>query len=226
MAQVISLGYNPGNTILAKVSSSNVKGESLLSSESVLSIVAMQIPQVGVSSLTSISTSTYAQLSWNSISSPEDYGYSPITSYKISTWNATSSQFENEVSTQSTTYTFLGLIKGTTYTYKVVAENVFGPSLAFSTIDVKAADKPGQIARVELSMNVTKVVVSFDAPADDGGEPVDHYVIRFYDKNTAQFVEDIQICNGADSTIISSLECQVEMIALNQRFSYTGGNLI
>lgn len=53
-------------------------------------------------------------------------------------------------------------------------------------------------------MNDTKVKVNFSPPADDGGETIDHYVIRFYDKNTGQFIESISLCNGADPTVVTN----------------------
>lgn len=70
MSSAIStLGYTPGQTILAEVSSYNAKGESVLSAPCVQTIVAMEAPQSAVMSLTATSTSTTVSLSWAVLSS-------------------------------------------------------------------------------------------------------------------------------------------------------------
>jgi len=89
MSGIISLGYLPGDPIYAKILSYNIKGPSELSSPNINSVVAMQVPQVGVTGLAQSSTSTYVQISWNAITAPQDYGYSPVTAYNIYTWNGT-----------------------------------------------------------------------------------------------------------------------------------------
>lgn len=97
MADIISLGYQPGDIIYAKITSSNTKGDSELSDPSNSAITAMQVPQVAVTGLTQTSTSTYAQISWNAITNAADTGYSPITAYNIYTWDGTT--WTNKIST-------------------------------------------------------------------------------------------------------------------------------
>lgn len=79
---------------------------------------------------------------------------------------------------------FTGLTKGTTYTFKVVAENAFGSATVFSTVSIICADVPAAVPSVVISQNITQVLINFTAPTDNGGSSIDHYIISLFNPVT------------------------------------------
>ena len=77
-----------------------------------------------------------------------------------------------------------------------------------------------------ISQASTQVKVNFTAPTDNGGAPIDHYIISFFDIPTQSYIEQILVCNGADSTVITNMQCVAEMSAIVATYSYSPGDLL
>jgi len=82
----------------------------------------MDIPQIHPSGVTLTNTKNTVTVYWNEITNDQDMGFSPITNYNI---YVDSSTTPIEVSVGQG-YTITGLTTGTSYTFKVTAENYFG----------------------------------------------------------------------------------------------------
>lgn len=50
------------------------------------------------------------------------------------------------------------------------------------------------------------VVITWNEPESDGGDPIDHYRVKFYDSAGTTLYE-IPECNGSDPEIIANRTC-------------------
>jgi hypothetical protein len=150
-----------------------------ISSNGIITAVYRTIPQ-SPTGLTATASSSQINLSWTA---PADNGGSPITGYKIerstdagSTW----STVVPSTASTATTYSDTGLAHSTTYTYRVSAINVVGPSLPSSvssatTLNIISQPPTGLVATAASSSQIN---LSWTAPADNGGSPITGYKIE------------------------------------------------
>jgi len=54
------------------------------------------------------------------------------------------------------------------------------------------------------------IVITWDEPASDGGDPIDHYRIKFYDR-AGTTLNELPECDGSDPEIISSRTCIISL---------------
>ncbi len=151
-----------------------------ISSNSIITAVYRTIPQSPTGLAATAASASQINLSWTA---PTDNGGSPITGYKIerstnagSTW---STLVANTVSL-STTYSDTGLGHSTTYTYRVSAINVVGPSLpsgisSATTLNIISQPPTGLAA---TTASASQINLSWTAPADNGGSPITGYQIE------------------------------------------------
>ena len=106
-------------------------------------------------------------LTWTA---PADDGGSSITGYEYqyspggSGWTAVS----------DVTATVSGLANGTQYTFEVRAVNGVGEGTA-SSASATPATVPDAVGSLSATAGDREVVLSWTAPADDGGSPITHY---------------------------------------------------
>jgi alpha-tubulin suppressor-like RCC1 family protein len=129
------------------------------------------------SSLTiSSKTETSLNLSW---AAPDNGGQS-ITDYLIqySTDSNTWTDLNNEIDT-TTTASITGLVRSTEYNLRVAAVTVEGQSLWATTTGTPALppDPPSNVTFTNKT--ATTISLSWDAPIDDGGQPVNDYEIEY-----------------------------------------------
>ncbi|GHU64862.1 hypothetical protein AGMMS49983_11510 [Clostridia bacterium] len=119
-------------------------------------------------SLVATAGNAQVTLSW---SAPTDDGGSIITGYEVSS-NGTNWTPVGNV----TSYTFTGLTNGTAYTLSVHAVNVVG-----SSTDVSAGATPISVPTAPLTLSASasdkQIVLTWAAPADNGGSAVTGYEV-------------------------------------------------
>jgi titin len=119
------------------------------------------------------------QLSWQA---PVDDGGRPVTGYIVVP--STGSTVGNPVifpSSSATTEPIDGLDNGTAYTFQVVAINQMGDSaLSAPSAAVTPATVPSAPTGITGTPGDDQVVLSWHPPSDDGGSPVDGYVVTPY----------------------------------------------
>ena len=106
---------------------------------------------------------------------PASDGGKPVLSYTV-TWSApdgTTGSFE----TTATGHTFDGLTNGTTYSVTVTATNEIGTSAASQSASGTPAYIPGAPVAVRTVREDSRILVSWDPPASDGGLRVTGYTL-------------------------------------------------
>ena len=117
----------------------------------------------------------YVNLSWEV---PEDDGGSPVTGYKIYRGTRSGNEvFLTTVGNVTIHYNDTGLTNGRTYYYRVSAVNGLGEGEL--SVEVNATPKtiPSAPQNLVARAGNRYVVLTWEAPADDGGSPIIGYKI-------------------------------------------------
>ena len=106
---------------------------------------------------------------------PASDGGRPVLSYTV-TWTAPDGTTGSAATTQ-TGHTFEGLANGTTYTFGVTAENEVGTSPGSEPAAGTPAHIPGAPVAVRTARDDSRIHVTWDPPASDGGLRVTGYTL-------------------------------------------------
>jgi len=164
-------GLTNGRTYYYRVSAVNGLGEGELSEE--VSATPLGVPSAP-QNLVAIAGDGYVSLTWEA---PDDNGGLPIVGYNI--YRGTSSGNETLLATVGNvlTYNDTGLTNGQTYYYRVSAVNGLGEGEL--SVEVNATPKtiPSAPQNLVARAGNRYVVLTWEAPADDGGSPIIGYKI-------------------------------------------------
>jgi len=147
---------------------------------------------------------TSAVVSWTA---PPDNG-SPITKYTVTSFVGTTAQTSVDVigSPPLPRATVSGLTNGTSYTFKVVATNAVGPGPASAASNaVTPAAVPGAPTSVRAVAANASAMVSWTAPADNGGSPITKYTVTPFKGSSAQQPTDVSGSPPPTSATIGNL---------------------
>ena len=100
------------------------------------------------------------------MTTPTDTGGSPISSYRLE-WNQGdgSTNFVTLAGSLATEYLLsTSVTMGTTYSFRLVAQNKWGESQAGSSINIQASSLPGQISSVITSVSGSNVRLTWTQP--------------------------------------------------------------
>lgn len=122
-----TLSYQPGQLIIAKAQSRNLKGWSIESEENTVGIVAQTSPTAAPQNFSDVTTAVTVQLSWSAQTLNTSIGFSSIVNYTI-LWDKGANDWEvNQVVPASlNTYTIGGLQEGNTYKFRIYSTNIHG----------------------------------------------------------------------------------------------------
>jgi hypothetical protein len=106
-------------------------------------------------------------------------GFADITGYKIE--QLFPGQATTIVETPANTYTAEGLTNGTNYRFRISSINSEGYSATgtLSTTVAPQAEPPGQPTIQSVTAGNAELALTWSAPSDDGGAPIDHYKAEF-----------------------------------------------
>ena len=173
-----------------------------------------------MAAITSGSATSHSQieLDWTALTSPNN-GDSAITSYGIQ-WDQGTSTYVELIGESSdnllTSYIVAsGITAGTTYTFKIRAQNKWGWGDYSTTTSILAASVPSQIPAATTSINSAtgSVKIVWTAPSTNG-DNIDSYTINILENDGTTWTAETTDCDGSDSTIMSNLYCIVPMATL------------
>jgi hypothetical protein len=136
------------------------------------------------SGVTGIPGDTEVDLTWTA---PASNGGSPITGYTVTPFIGATAQTPVVFNSTATAQTITGLANGTAYTFKVKATNAAGTgtdSAASATLTPRSL--PSAPTGVSGTPGNGQVVLSWSAPASNGGSPITGYTVTPYLGATAQ----------------------------------------
>jgi hypothetical protein len=114
------------------------------------------------------------------------------------------------------TYTVVGVNSGSTYKFTVRARNIYGTGLVSNELSVSAIDVPSKMTSPTVTLSsttpFTDVIIAWSAP-NYHNSAITAYSILFK-KADGTYNTILSTCNGADSTIMSTLQCTVSMATI------------
>ncbi len=170
-------GLTNGTNYTFRVAAVNSAGTGTYSTAS-SSVTPVTTPGVP----TSAAASTGARQATISWTAPASNGGSSITNYAIQFSTDGGSNFSTQILTgsTSTSYVYTGLTAGTAYVFRVAAITSVGQgSWSSNTSSLTIQDQAGAPTSVIGVDGVSRVVLSWTAPASNGGASISDYTIRF-----------------------------------------------
>ena len=117
----------------------------------------------------------HVHLSWIA---PSNDGGSPITEYKLYRGTGSGGEiYYNSVAGNRLDLNDTDVVNGEIYYYYVTAVNSEGESNASNEVSATPRGPPSAPSNFELSAGDGFIVLSWEAPADDGGSPVSDYLV-------------------------------------------------
>ena len=173
-------------------------------------------------------SATRIELTWQPATTEAELGgvvgEATITSYRLD-WDAGTSNWAplagESSGYQGTSFTTdpdepaQVLVAGTTYRFKLSAQNEQGWGPAVGPVEVLAASVPSQMAMVTVAdiADVSSILIDWAAPAANGS-PISAYEIRILTSTVGVYVEALSDCNGAAADAILYTQCVVPMTTL------------
>ena len=160
-------GLSNGTEYSFTVVATNAEGNSASSAPS-NAVTPATVPDAPTN-VSATAGNAQATVSWTA---PTDTGGSPITGYTVTGDPDGSCSVAAEV----TECTITGLSNGTEYTFTVVATNAEGTSASSApSASVTPVGPPGGSLQVQVEPTMLGLIVSWIAPSDNGGTPIQSY---------------------------------------------------
>ena len=106
----------------------------------------------------------------------------------------------------STSYTAVGLQRGTTYAFVVQSRNLYGYSSYSAQKNILAAQQPDTPTGVTTTVEGSLVTISWQLTSN-GGSAITAYRVYVRQQDGVTFSQDLTDCNGSDSQIIADQVC-------------------
>jgi hypothetical protein len=207
-----------GTVIQFKVRASNSRGPGAFSPANAAGVTAQTVP-IKMAAPTTDSAITgvdKVHVAWVALSSAAETGGSTVTSYHLQRDDGTGWQsILGSPATLATSHTLTtAVVAGTTYYFRVRAENIHGVGEWSDSTAIKAAQAPYQMVAATTAIDAATggVTISWTAPAD-GGDAITEYKVEIRGGGGV-FSTESTACPGTDATLLSSRSCLVPMSTL------------
>jgi hypothetical protein len=162
---------------------------------------------------------TRVEITWTEITLAAETGGSAITSYNLQ-WNSGdgSEDFVDLVGQEYSEYTSTsyllnsGVVAGTTYKFRLRAQNKWGFGGFSDIADIEASAAPGQVAAPTTEISGTNARISWTTP-DEFGSSITTYTIEIM-TTLGTYVEETAYCDGTQASIVSALYCEIPITVL------------
>jgi RHS repeat-associated protein len=141
-----------------------------------------------------------ANVSWTA---PASNGGSAITGYTVTPYIGSTAQAPTSAAASATSAIVSGLSNGTAYTFQVTAANVVGSSAPGTSGSVTPVGAPSAPTGVTATPGNAQAIVSWSAPASNGGSAITGYTVTPYAGSTAGTATNVGA--GITSTSITGL---------------------
>ena len=172
-------GLTNGNTYRFKIRAKNAVGVGPLSNKASATLITA--PTAAVADLSATAGDGQVTLGWTAPTSTE--ATAPIASweYGFKLAGGTSYSWDAIPSSSSTTtsYTVTGLTNGNTYRFKIRAKNAVGVGPLSNKASATPATVPDAVGSLSATPGDGQVVVSWAAPASDGGSSITGYEYQY-----------------------------------------------
>lgn len=120
--------------------------------------------------------------------------------------------------------------KNKVFKFRVRAYNVYGEGEWSESVDIKSGAVPGTMAMLKAANpagddDATKIVVTWEVP-NTNGSPITEYEILIKKKGLSN--DDFRpaglLCDGSDSTIVSTQKCTILSQTLKDNWGYIAGD--
>jgi predicted RNA-binding protein with TRAM domain len=179
--EVIS-GISNGDSYTFAVEALNAEGAGPPSMQSA-PVTPTSVPGVPTD-LTGVAGNGQVSLAWTA---PIDNGGTPIIGYTVIPYDGGVPGGPIGYPSTTTTETVGGLTNGSTYAFAVEAKNADGSGgVSVQSSSFTPSTLPGAATGVTATGGNDRVTLSWTAPAQDGGTPIDGYIVTPYIGSTAQ----------------------------------------
>jgi hypothetical protein len=158
------------------------------------------------------SSASQIVLIWSAPTGSAAGGQSVSISDYVLSWDGGSGSWATLPTPTGTTATVTGLVGGTTYQYRIAAQNKHGTGAVSTVVTALAAQAPGTPAAPTAALQGIYVKVAWVAPSS-GFAIIDQYQVLIAD-GSGNFAEHTSLCDGSSSSVISNLYCLILMTSL------------
>lgn len=186
-------GLTNGVTVYVEVIAHNSAGNGVASAPR-LARTPIDVAEVSVGSV------GYSTTELSITASVDDDGGAPVTAYQY--------QLNGGTWTNATTgspFTIGGLTAGQTYSLRIRAVNAAGTGPASASMDVVPHTAPSAPLALVATSGPASAVLTWQAPASNGGQPVTDYVVQYSTSPTGPFTTFADGTSAALTTTVTGL---------------------
>ena len=223
IGQLFGLGVTTGTSATTYSPTDNVTREQMASFVARMyrvldSIAVAPGAPTGVAVAVSGNIGDALDVSWTA---PEDSGSSDVTGYVVQ-WKSGDDDYsdDNQSSVDDTSSNFDGLTKGTAYTFRVAAVSDDGQSDWSDEASGNPGTVPGTVGDFQVVVGAASgsLVLSWTAPADNGGTPITGYVVSWAsgrDAPASAVIDDGSATSYTISDLKTGVAYRVHIQAMN-----------
>jgi titin len=223
--------YNTGDLALFRGRARNADGWGGYSTPNSVGATVMTVPaQMSAPTEGAATSATQIEIAWTALTSTDDIGGTPITSYQLD-WDQNTTTWVALVGEPSSPYTYLsytysaGVVAGLTYNFRVRAHNALGEGPTSSLLTVIPSSPPAKMDAVVTGPLSIFTQWTWTAP-DDRGAALTAYGL-YVEASDGSLLEETVYCPSSESSLLTNRYCNIPMAVLAAApYSLPKGTLI